>query len=248
MNSGTELDQFATAYQSDFIYGQDDVLMTWQYARRVAAAMSGGSQIDLLSLGLGRGNVAKFLLNQINSILSSYTVLEGSPEMINRFQRKTDAYSIIDIVLTNFENYEGNKKFDFIEMGFILEHVDDPGFIVRKFRQYLKEEGRIFISVPNARSLHRLIGHAAGLLDDMYKLSEYDLQLGHKRLFDLQKVKELVHSSGLRIVGAEGLLLKPLTTAQLNSLNLSEQILEALCDVGKDYPDICNAILVEASL
>lgn len=248
MDSGTKLNQFAAAYQTDFIYGRDDVIMTWQYARRLVAGMSDRSNIDLLSLGLGRGNVANYLFNELNSILSSYTVLEGSPEMIKIFKENSNVANNIDIIPTFFEEYEGNRKFDFIDMGFILEHVDDPGFIVRKFRDRLNTDGRIFISVPNARSLHRLIGHSAGLLDDMYKLSEYDLQLGHQRLFDLQSVKELVHSSGLQVIRAEGLLLKPVTTAQMDTLNLSEDIMKALCEVGKAYPDICNAVLVEASL
>ena len=40
------------------------------------------------------------------------------------------------------------------------------------------------IVVPNARSLHRLIGERAGLIDDLYRLSEHDLAVGHRRYFD----------------------------------------------------------------
>jgi hypothetical protein len=56
--------------------------------------------------------------------------------------------------------------------------VDDPGVIVRQFSRYLAPGGAMFIVVPNARSLHRLIGHKAGLLDNLYRLSAEDLQLG----------------------------------------------------------------------
>ena len=56
-----------------------------------------------------------------------------------------------------FETFEHPARFDIIEAGFILEHVDDPAVVLKRLHQFLAPGGRIFIAVPNARSLHRLL-------------------------------------------------------------------------------------------
>src|SRR5437016_4508837 len=126
-------------------------------------------------------------------------------------------------------------------MGFVLEHVDDPGVIVRQFSRYLSPGGTMFIAVPNARSLHRLIGHEAGLLDNLGRLSAEDMQLGHQRYFDYGSLCRLVLESGMKIVNTEGILLKPMTTGQLRSLNLPPAIVEGLLKAGVNHPEICNS-------
>jgi SAM-dependent methyltransferase len=136
---------------------------------------------------------------------------------------------------------------DAVEMGFVLEHVADPDRLVRRYAGFLAKGGLAAIAVPNARSLHRLVGQRAGLLDDLYRLSEHDLALGHRRYFDLGSLKRLVEGAGLRIGACEGILLKCLTTGQLSRLGLDERVLEAFCEIGADHPDIANSIYLEAS-
>jgi len=139
-------------------------------------------------------------------------------------------------------------KYDSIEMGFILEHVDDPELILARYKNFISETGSIFIAVPNAKSLHRVIGEKAGLVGDIYKLSECDLQLGHKRYFDLNSLEELVHRAGLKIVDKKGLMLKPITGLQIKKLGWQQNIIDALLEIGLDYPEIANCIYIEAKL
>ena len=101
--------------------------------------------------------------------------------------------------------------------------------------------------VPNARSLHRLLGHEAGLLDDVYRLSVEDLELGHRRYFDLTSLRALVADAGLEVRRAEGIFLKPLTTRQMQGLALPPDVAEAFFKIGVAYPDIANAIYLETT-
>ena len=103
----------------------------------------------------------------------------------------------------------------------------------------------MFIAVPNACSLHRLVGFHAGLLPDMYALSDADRALGHQRYFDLPKLEALTTSSGWHVVEARGMLLKPFTTGQLGQLNLVPAVWTALQTVAARYPEISNAIQLE---
>jgi len=57
-----------------------------------------------------------------------------------------------------------------------------------------------------------------------------------------------VFEAGLKIGNTEGILLKPVTTGQLRSLNLPAAVVDGLLKVGVNHPEICNSILVEARL
>jgi hypothetical protein len=105
----------------------------------------------------------------------------------------------------------------------------------------------LFIAVPNAGSLHRRVGVAAGLLSDIYNLSEQDRGFGHKRYFDCQSLTKLVNDAGLKIVTTEGLFLKPITTSQIKALALPPNVLEAFMKVGVAYPELSNAIYMEVT-
>ncbi len=128
-------------------------------------------------------------------------------------------------------------------MGFILEHVDNPNDVIARFKKFLSPGGNMFIAVPNAEALNRRIGHLAGLLPDIQRLSENDIIQGHKRYYTVKSLTEEVEKAGYIIEFMEGIYLKPLMTSQMISLNLSKEILNALCKVGIDYPELCCGIL-----
>jgi 2-polyprenyl-3-methyl-5-hydroxy-6-metoxy-1,4-benzoquinol methylase len=132
-------------------------------------------------------------------------------------------------------------------MGFILEHVDDPAGILRRYRRFLAPRGKMFVAVPNAEALNRRLGHMAGMLDDMAALSANDAALGHKRYYTVSTLAAQLSEAGYRIDGMEGIYLKPLTTTQMLSLRLDPKIITALCQVGIDYPELCCGILAAIS-
>jgi 2-polyprenyl-3-methyl-5-hydroxy-6-metoxy-1,4-benzoquinol methylase len=132
-------------------------------------------------------------------------------------------------------------------MGFILEHVDNPLEIIKAYKRFLAPGGKMFLSVPNSEVLNRRLGHIAGLLDDMEALSQNDHLLGHKRYYSVKSLSAEIVSAGFKIEKIEGIYLKPFTTTQMISLNLNESILNALCEVGINYPELSCGILAQIS-
>lgn len=228
------LDQCIDAYDQSFVL--ETTLMHQWYPKRVAQLASGSS---MLELGLGHGFTTAFFAQHFRP----YRVIDGSPEMIRRFRSRFDLPKV-DIVESWFETFDTDARYDHIGMGFVLEHVDDPGFILRRFRKFLQPGGSIFVAVPNSESLHRRFGHAAGLLPDMELLSDADREFGHQRYFNLRSLTRLCEDEGYRAVKAEGILLKPITNGQMQQLHLSPEILGAMLTVGIEYPELCNALLL----
>lgn len=229
------LDKYKDAYDENFVL--DNQLMLNWYPERVSIHVKGSS---LLDLGLGHGYTAIKLAERFKR----YLVLEGSKEMIDRFYAKFGVERL-DIINTWFENFETEEKFDHIAMGFILEHVENPAFILSKYKKFLSPEGSVFVAVPNGESLHRRFGYEAGLLKDMMGLSKADLDFGHRRVFNVNSLKNLIESQGYRVKNVEGIFLKPITTQQIIDLKLSDDILQAMLKVGVNYPELCNSILME---
>lgn len=239
--------QFSAAYAPIFKFYQENHWYLTHYAKRICQVIKSRRINSMMSLGIGYRAVSSRIIEHVGLELDSYLILEGSVSIINDFLLANDLPPGVETLHTYFEEFETKQTFQAIEMGFVLEHVDDPGAIVRKFAHFLSNDGVMFIAVPNARSLHRLIGHHSGLLKDLYHLSEHDIQLGHKRYFDLESISQLVRDAGLKIIRSQGLMLKPITADQIEQLGWGEEIIQALMHIGDDYPEIANCILLEAS-
>ena len=232
------LDNYLKAYEGDLQYDFDnEILLNWYPYRIINYAKNAKS---LLELGLGHG----YTTNILSKNFDRHLVLDGSKAVIKNFQTKFPECKS-EIVETYFETFKSDEKFDLIVMGFILEHVDNPIQILKHFKQFLSPNGRMFIAVPNAEVLNRRLGHFAGLLPDMQVLSENDFLLGHKRYYTVKTLSEDVKNAGYSIDLVEGIYLKPLTTSQMISLNFDKKVIEAFCEVGIDYPELCCGILVE---
>lgn len=246
--SRENLDQYVDAYRGDFPFADENLDMLRAYAAYFLDSVGERARSDVLSLGIGYQVVSQSIVRGLGSRLASYTIVEGSRAVIEEFLMEWPLESRPEIVEAYFESFAPVRQFDAIEMGFVLEHVDDPALVVRRFKTFLKPGGFIGMAVPNARSLHRLIGHEAGLLDDVYRLSAEDRQLGHKRYFDLDSFRRLVESEGLAVRRARGIMMKPVTTAQLRSLNLRPEVVRALYTVADGLPTISNGIYLEAAI
>ena len=117
----TTLNQRKDAYDEHFVL--DNKLMLEWYPRRVVEMASGTS---MLELGLGHGFTTAFFARHF----SPYSVIDGSPEMIERF-RSRFALPQVDIVESWFEKFDTEARYDNIAMGFVLKHVHDPAVLRR---------------------------------------------------------------------------------------------------------------------
>lgn len=244
-NKPDHLDKCSEMYSSDTEYYNENSEVLYWYAKKVIGLIRSNGFKKVLSLGIGQGIVAKTIINECD-YLEKYTIVDGSGKLISDMKRGLGKIDFLEFIESLFENAVLDEKYDLIEMGFILEHVDDPVSVLKKYKGFLNKFGTFSISVPNANSLHRLIALKAGMIDDVHILSRFDLEVGHKRYFDIDSFSTTVKQAGLEIIKLEGILLKPFTTGQMKSLKLPEEVIRALCLIGDDYPEIANNIYIQA--
>lgn len=237
------LDQFTSHYKPGAVTAiENDLVLNW-YPGRILRRLGDKKEASLLELGLGHGHSTC----QFHPHFKSHTVIDGSGEVINLFRARHD-FPTLNIVESFFETYETDERFDVIVMGFVLEHVDDPAHIVKKYARLLRPGGRLFAAVPNAKSLNRRLGLELGKIQDIYELNENDRQQGHQRQYCLDTFKQLMISNGFEVPWCEGIYLKPLPLAHLQTLPDFAENLIAMCQVGISFPELCVGLLIEAAI
>ena len=66
-------------------------------------------------------------------------IVDGASIVIERFREANPAFAG-EIALSYFEDYAPEETFDVIVMGFVLEHVDDPALVLRRYRALLRRQ------------------------------------------------------------------------------------------------------------
>lgn len=216
---------------------ENNLILNW-YPTRMMQRF--GYAPSLLELGLGHGYTACIF----NRACDRHVVVEGASVVIEQFQRSTPDFCG-EIVESYFEDYTPKALFDVIIMGFVLEHVDDPHLILERYRNFLVPGGKLYVAVPNAKSMNRRIGLELGLIDDIYSLNANDIALGHQRQYCRDTLTSAVTRTGYRITHEEGIYLKPLPLGILKTLENLNCNLQAMLKVGVDFPDLCVGLLME---
>ncbi len=241
MAKKNQLDDHVRAYEGNLLYDFDNEIILKWYAKRIAESIK--PEASLLELGLGYG----YTSNIFSEIAKDHDVIEGSQLVIENF-KKNFPDCPVNVIESFFETYETDKKYDLIVMGFILEHVDNPVQVLKHYKKFLNSGGGIFATVPNAEVMNRKLGNIMGVLPNMQVLSEHDHVLGHKRYYTMDSFKDDAKKAGYEVSRIEGIYLKPLTTKQLISLNLDQSVIDALCVLGVEYPELCCAMMAELKL
>jgi len=113
-----------------------------------------------------------------------------------------------------------------------------------KCRDLILDKGRIIVTTPNAKALHKRVGDLMKL-SLPYELSYTDNEQGHKQVFDMNLLEAFVRGVGFKIVHKQGLMLKPLPSSMMWDL-LDEKMLEAFWEIGRDPAmiDYCSSIMI----
>lgn len=105
--------------------------------------------------------------------------------------------------------------FDFIVLSSVLHEMPDRLVALRHVARLLAPAGKCIVVVPNATSLHRLLGVALGLMDDLHSQTPTEAKMGQFPAYTEASLNAHMELAGLRIVTTQTFFLKPLSSEQM---------------------------------
>ena len=150
----------------------------------------------VLDLGCGEGFMAEKLGKNGNRV-TGVDVLER-PKLAGAFEKYVSAS--LERGLEAAEEGLRDETFDKILLMDILEHLTDPGKLLRDCQGHLKPQGQLIVSVPNVAN----VSVRLGLLFGRFNYAERGiLDQTHYRFFTRKSVRRLVESCGYEVVRAD---------------------------------------------
>lgn len=146
----------------------------------------------------------------------------------------------LDIIQGNAESmefpYEKNS-FDYIILGDVLEHLYDPGKLLRRMTDYLKEGGEFLCSIPNLMHMSVIVPLLQGKFD--YQDAGI-LDRTHIKFFTLDSIVNLFHECNLQIEEIKGTSDKNFHTQE--NIEIIESISKLPCAAPKEWFEVYQYI------
>jgi SAM-dependent methyltransferase len=153
----------------------------------------------VLDVGCGTGNNGEYLKTQAPSRKVYGVTL--SPAEAGVADRVLDGVFVADVEC--WCPPDQLRSFDCILLSHVLEHLAEPGRLLKRALPWLGPEGRIVLAVPNVLHLTQRIAFLLG----RFRYTDVGLMDStHLRFFDRFSIEEIVRNSGYRIEysGASG--------------------------------------------
>jgi len=198
---------------------------------------------DVLELGCYKGAFTKRLQN----VFSDITCVEASDEAIAA--AKSDLRSDIKFIQGTFENVKLNRKFNNIIMTHVLEHIDDPVFVLKRVcDEWLTDNGSFFLVCPNANAPSRQIAVKMGLIEHNCAVTDGERKHGHRITYTFDTLERDVKRAGFKIAYRSGIFFKAFANFQWDKILqtdiVSKEYLDGCFELGQVYPDLCASIFL----
>ena len=151
---------------------------------------------DVLDLGSGPGIVSGALARMADKRV---TCVDLDPDHLEAAAERGVARTIqSDLTDSKWSEQLVGERFDAIILADVLEHLVDPGALLRRIRdqELLADSGHLVISIPNAAHISMLAVLAAG--DFPYRPTGL-LDETHLRFFTLESMRRLLEEVGFGI-------------------------------------------------
>jgi 2-polyprenyl-3-methyl-5-hydroxy-6-metoxy-1,4-benzoquinol methylase len=241
-NKYYDLNSLVNTYNIDNIYEQ---YKRFEFLEKLGNYIN-LTDATLLEFGSATGQMTELLSKRAKKVIA----VDGSIEFIRIAKARVQNAKNVKFYESYFENFVLNKKFECLILHHILEHLKTPPLFLSKLSSFLKKDGIIAISVPNAYALSRQLAVKMGLLNSIYDLTENDTQHGHFRVYDWKILEEQITESGFSIIGKHGLSFKLFSDKQniemLNAKIIGEEQIKGLWQIADELPDFAGAIMIVA--
>lgn len=205
---------------------------------QVATAEPWLSGRRVLELGCATGELTSLLA----PLAREYHVVEGSARNIEVASTRVPG---AQFVLAMWEDFVPDTSYSDIVLFNALEHVAKPVPLLERVRRWLEPDGRVHVVVPNAHSLHRLVGVEMGLQGDPVALTEGDVAQGHFRNYTLDTLLADLSRAGLDPLHHEGIFVKVVPNREM--LDWPTERIRAMHRIARHVPGHAAELYVVAA-
>lgn len=140
--------------------------------------------------------------------------------------------------------------FDMVVLSCLLHEVPDPQRLLAAARRLCAADGVVHVNVPSARSLHRLLAVAMGLIPDLATESDTQRTMQQREVYDAAGLERELTQAGLTVRDRGSIFVKPFTHAQMQRLVdedfLTPQLLDGLDALAELVPELGSELWVDA--
>lgn len=205
---------------------------------------------SILEIGCGMDPLFQYLCN------TKFTIVEPSQLFCDNIENLIYRGGVNNVRYKRgfFEDIAPSlsKEYDLIICSSLLHEVESPDRIIKSIADICNSDTLVHINVPNANSLHRLLGKEMGILQDVHEMSENNIEFQQNINFDKSRLEKIVNENGLRIIEFGGYFLKPFSHKQMYRMMqmkvIDEKVLDGLFELGKHMPEICSEIYVNCKI
>ena len=153
-----------------------------------------------------------------------------------------------------FEEVAANlsKDYDLIICSSLLHEVEHPGRFIEAIAQTCCSDTVVHVNVPNANSMHCLLGKELGVLSDIHDMTENNKEFQQNNVFDKCKLEMIVNNYGLEVIESGSFFVKPFSHNQMyemmQSAIIDEKVLDGLYRLAEYMPEYGSEIYVNCKL
>lgn len=193
------------------------------------------------------------LFQYVDWPVTDYTIVEPSDIFIE------NARSLSDEEWIHFINceYKATKElkdhgFDFIICSGLLHEVEGPVTFLKELMAICDKDTIVYINVPNANSIHRLLALEMQMIKDTHEMSKNNKILQQNNVFDMTTLSDMIESVNFKIIDKGSFFIKPFTHEQMYQMIkqgiLTEDMLDGLYKLTKYIPDLGSEIWIDCKL
>lgn len=217
---------------------------TQEYFRRKAILefIEKGGFKDILEVGCGVNPLFTSLGSEIN-----FTVIEPTGHFYDTALSKVGNNKNRKVFSSTLEAFNTHDKYDLIILSSVLHEVIDKIKFIEKLKSLCSSNTLVYINVPNAKSFHRLLAVAMGIIDNATDLSSTQLKMQQfSKPFTIETLRSFINQFGFSVIDMGTLFFKPFTHEQMHRLVaigfLTPEILQGFYELPKIYPEFGSEI------
>lgn len=183
-----------------------------------------------------------------------FTIVEPSEQFYNHAKKLSTYYKNVTCIKGFFEE-EAEKlaeKYDMIICSSLLHEVSAPHELLEAIKTVCNKDTVIHINVPNAYSMHRLLGVEIDILHDIHDKTENNIVMQQNTNFDMKKLKFVVENEEMEIIEEGSFFIKPFSHRQMQEMMhrhiIDERVLDGLYRMSKYMPEFGSEIYVNCKI